>query len=165
MDPKSVLTGGYSVHGRCGPRLFYCWCSGKTAFGRARTDQAPQLTHHICQLMVSLSNFPLHALFFYVFLEKVIPASAGSTFLKIDPHHFPSKKTTFWTPNWSLKSQFSSLCSSLPLLCSFASVFSRSWSQLGANLGLAWVQLVPTGGQLRLPWGPLSVNLCHLVPK
>ena len=147
----------------------YCWRSGKTAFARARTDQTS--THHIRQLMVSLSDFPLHAFLFHVFLKKVIPASAGTTFLKIGPHHFTSNNTTFWTPNWSLKSQFSYLCSSLPLLCSFGLVFFA----LGANLGQTWVQLGPfwanlgptsaTLGQFRRTWDPLGVNLCHLAPK
>ena len=135
--------------------LFYCSRSGKTMFGHARKDHAPQLTHYIRQLMVSLSNFPLPALVFHVFLKKVIPAWAGDTFLKIDPHHFASKSTTFWIPNWSFKSQFSSLCSSLPLLCSFGSVLFRSWSQLGANLGPTCANLGPTSATLR----PISANL------
>ena len=42
---------------------------------RERT-RPPQLMHYIRQLMVSLSNFPLHALFSMFLLKKVIPAYA-----------------------------------------------------------------------------------------
>ena len=161
MDPKSVspvdprwIRGGSPVLVVVGRDFFvYCSRSGKTAFGRARTDQAPQLTHYIRQLMASLSNFLLHALI-SCFLEKVLPAKPGSTFLKSDPHHLASKNTTFWTPNWGLKSQFSSLCSSLPLLCSFGSVFSLlepTWSQLVPT----WASLEPSSATL----GRVSANL------
>ena len=156
MDPKSVIPGGSLADPRSWPlwvaTFFLCSLPRQGAHFQFWADQAPQLTHYIRQLMVSLSNFRLHAFYFHVFLKKVIPARAGDTFLKIDPHHFASKITTFWTPNWSLKSQFSYLCSSLPLLCSFGLVFfsllEPTWGQLGSNLG----QLGPTWGQLRLPW-------------
>ena len=90
------LLGGSSVLSRCGSRLcFYCCGSGKTAFGRARTDQGPQLTHYIRQLMGFLSSSPLHALFFHIFSKKCSPPSVGSTFLKIGPHHFALKISLF----------------------------------------------------------------------
>ena len=115
---------------------------------------APQVTHYIRQLMVSLSNFPLHALCLHAFLKKVIPASAGETFLKIDPHHFASKNTTFWIPNWSFKLQFSSLYCSLPLLCSLGSLFFA----FGANLEPTWGELGSHLGQLGGNFGDLGAN-------
>ena len=62
------------------------------------------------------------------------------TFIKIAPQHFASKNAIFCAPNGSLKSQYSSLCSSLALLCSLGSVCFRSCRQLGANLGPTWCQ-------------------------
>ena len=50
--------------------FFYCSRSGKTGFGRARTDQGPQHTHYIRHLVASWSHFSPHALFFHIFLKK-----------------------------------------------------------------------------------------------
>ena len=38
--------------------------------GGARTDQGPQHTHHIPQLMVPWPNFSPHALFFHIVLKN-----------------------------------------------------------------------------------------------
>ena len=59
------LLGGSLVDFRCGSRLcFYCCGSGKTAFGRARTDQGPQLAHYIRHLYASAFKFGLRGLIF-----------------------------------------------------------------------------------------------------
>ena len=45
-----------------GATFFSCSRSGKTAFGRLRTDQSPQHMHYLCYLMHPWSNFPPHTI-------------------------------------------------------------------------------------------------------
>ena len=66
--------------------------------GGARTDQGPQHTHHIPQLMVSWPIFSPHALFFHLFLKKCFLPSVGTTFLNINPLDFASKIPLFRPP-------------------------------------------------------------------
>ena len=76
------LVGGSLVDCRCGSRLFFsCSRSGKTAFGRLRTDQSPQQMHYLCYLMLSWSDFPLHALLFNICSEKCSPPFVNRTIL------------------------------------------------------------------------------------
>ena len=57
------IPGGSLVDCRYGSRLFFsCSRSGKTAFGRLRTDQSPQHMHYLCYLMHPWSNFPPHTI-------------------------------------------------------------------------------------------------------
>ena len=69
----------------------------------------------------------------HVFFTKVLPAYAGTTLWKSDPHLFASKNTTSWTPRWSF-------VTTTPLFVRL--VFFHSWSPLGAHLGPAWIPKV-----------------------
>ena len=141
MDPKSVLIGD----ARCGARLFYAPGLGREHIFNFERTRPPNWRTTSANLWFPCPIFDYMHFIFMVFCKKWSPPGQETHFWR-STHTI--LHTTFWTPNWSLKSQFSYLCSSLPLLCSFGLVFFRSWSQLGANLG-------PTCANL----GPISANL------
>ncbi len=71
--------------------FFYCFRSGKTgARPRANGPRPPTQALHppSCRFLVQF--FTTCTIFSYLF-EKMLPASAGSTFLQIDPHHVSVK--------------------------------------------------------------------------
>ena len=59
LDP---VVRRFAVAGR--DRFLYCSRSGKTAFGRARTGQGPQLTHNIRYIYGAAFKFGIRGLIF-----------------------------------------------------------------------------------------------------
>ena len=142
MDPSWIPGGSLLDPRGCSlwvATFFYCFRSGKSELGRMLTDQAPQLTHHIRQLMVSLSNFLLHALCFHVFFYA--PRPRRKHIFEDRPTPFYIQKYHFSDPQLEFKiiSFVSLLVPTTPLFGRFGFFFA-----LGANRRPTWVQLVPT---------------------
>ena len=77
----------------CSFGSFFCSLHGPLELNLepTRTDQGPQLTHYIRQLIASWSNFSPYALCFHMPLKKCFLPSVGTTFLQVHPQHFTSK--------------------------------------------------------------------------
>jgi len=114
-----------------------------------------------------LVQFSATCIIFSCFLGKSDPRLGRRHIFEDRPTPFCIQKYHFWIPSWSLKSAFSSLRSSLPLLCSFGSVFFA----LGANLGPTWGQLGANlerlGANMGPTWGTpeLTENLAGHIPR
>ena len=120
--------------------------------GGARTDQGPQHTHHIPQLMVSWPIFSPHALFFHLFLKKCFLPSVGITFLNINPFDFASKISLF-RPLDGKKNHISP-----PFIRA-----NRSFVRSVRFLLAPWVHFSPPRAQLETQLHALQPSICALI--
>ena len=183
MDPKSVILGGSQVLAVVGRDFFFMLPAWAGSTFSILNGPGPPIDALHPPTYGFLVQFSATCIICSCFFVKSDPRLGRRHIFEDRPTPFCIQKYHFLDPQLELKITIfvSLLVPTTPLFVRFGffSLLEPTWGQLGANLGPTWgqlgsnlCQLVPTWGQPRRPWGqfrrpwdPLSVNLCHLVPK